>query len=180
MKTMLQYTFILILLSLLFLRPGCKHSDIVKKDIGIKLSNSSSSGTKSNVTGNTLLNKTDISKISSSTNTIKIGEIIFVSNSHACHCTLEKCNYIEEQLKSIILENKDYQNTIEINEIDYGKDPDKVEKLFKEYKLWFIPSVILKDKTGKIYYKSSYDFDEITFRDNIKTMISGSSVEQEK
>lgn len=117
MKTVLQFILILILFSLLFLQINCKHSNRVKKDIGIKLSNSSSER-KSIATGNHSLNNTDISKASSSTNTVKIGEIIFVSNSHTCHCTLEKCNYIEERLKSIISENKDYKNTIELNEDD--------------------------------------------------------------
>jgi hypothetical protein len=99
-----------------------------------------------------------------------IGEVIFVSNSQACHCILQKCNFIRSKLNEILIEKTEYANLIKLTEIDYYKEHQKVEEIFKQYELWFIPSVILKDKAGKIYYESSYDFDENLFRSKIAEM----------
>lgn len=107
-------------------------------------------------------------------------QVIFISNSQACHCTLDRCNQIREKLKEIIDGNTEYKGRVEIQEIDDAVDPKKADEIFKEYELGFIPSVILKDNKGKMLYKTSYDFDETVFKDILKTNLNINPVKEEK
>jgi len=175
MKTFLQYTFFIFALFLLFIQVRCNRFTGTKNNSNIEVLKNNSSETKPTMTEKSPNDITNASKVSSSTDATKIGEIIFVSNSEACHCTLERCDFIRERLKSILLEDKRYENVIEINEIDYAKARQQIAKIYEQYKLWFIPSVILINKTGKIYYQSSYNFDETLFKEKIKLMVNDNS-----
>jgi len=109
-----------------------------------------------------------------------IGQVIFISNSQACHCTLERCNQIREKLKEIIDGDTEYKGRVDIQEIDDATEPKKADEIFKKYELWFIPSVILKDNKGEMLYKTSYDFDEIGFKDILKKHFNSKSIKQER
>jgi hypothetical protein len=104
------------------------------------------------------------------------GHVIFISNSQACHCTLERCNQIREKLQEIIDGDTEYNGRVEIQEIDDATDPKKVDEYFKQYELGFIPSVILKDNKGEILYKTSYDFNEAVFKDILKNNLNSKSI----
>ena len=160
MKTLSIRAGLLIMLSIL-LQAGCAHLTGGKNNIDISAGSSES---KTLIVEKTFADKTGM---------LKTSEVIFVFNSQACHCTLERCNSTRENIKSV-LDDKKYQDSIKIIEIDYAIDPQKAEEIFEQYELWGIPSVVLKDKSGKILYSSSYEFNKIEFQEKIEFIINES------
>ena len=173
-----RYYIFLILISLLV---GCSHVEINRNNAEIKEINTISKGInpEKNIPAANEPAAVPIKKAAITEKDV-IGQVIFISNSQACHCTLERCNQIREKLQEIIDGDTEYKGRVEIQEIDDATDSKTADEIFKKYELWFIPSVILKDNKGEMLYKTSYDFDEAVFNDILKKHFNSKSIKQER
>jgi hypothetical protein len=95
------------------------------------------------------------------------GRIIFVHDSKACQCTLERCEEARKTLKSEIFNNPNLESLFEIEEIDYSSDPVVAEGIFKKNGFALLPYVILTDTTGSILYKNDYEFNKEVFMESV-------------
>ena len=169
-----RYYIFLILIPLLV---GCSHVEINRNNVEIKEGKTISKGIDSekNIPVANEPAPVPIKKAAMTEKEVT-GHVIFISNSQACHCTLERCNQIREKLQEIIDGDTEYKGRVEIQEIDDATDPKKADEYFKQYELGFIPSVILKDNKGEILYKTSYDFNEAVFKDILKNNLNSKSI----
>ena len=87
-----------------------------------------------------------------------MGVLYFIaSDTGLCHCMCEKSKYMGKTLAGI---DQTDLSGIRIVKIDFFGNRVLADSLMKAHGLDFVPAFILVDRTGKAYYKISYDFEE--------------------
>jgi hypothetical protein len=89
------------------------------------------------------------------------GVLYFIaSDTGACHCMCEKSKYMGNTLTRLTENDTIDLSDIRIVKIDFFGNRVLADSLMKAYGLYFAPAFILADRTGKEYYKKTYDFEE--------------------
>lgn len=95
---------------------------------------------------------------------VNVGSVRFVLivSSETCQCALEKCRenkkYLAETLRRLGLGSN-------LDIVDHAKEEDKAVQLFKEYRVHFIPSLLVLDGDGKVLFRNEWDIDHIAFEE---------------
>ena len=100
-------------------------------------------------------------------------EVILISFSMACRCTLEKCKSMRGTVKTILLAEK--YKKIKFTEIDYAADQKTANAILAKYKLGFPPSVVVLGKNEKVYYSDFNKLNEEQFTGALNSILTATN-----
>lgn len=90
---------------------------------------------------------------------------VLLTTSKACHCTLARCKEAEALLNNVF---KSYEGKIEFRKIDYSFNPQEVETMAREYKVFMLPAVLFFGKNGEFKGKLDYQLTEENINKKLK------------
>lgn len=91
--------------------------------------------------------------------------VIMITDSQACHCVKNRCDYLKNQISDVLKIN--FNNSIRFKVIEY-RNKKRSEKIMNKYNMGMIPAVVIINKKGEAIYNSNfYNFSIEEFKNKI-------------
>ncbi|UCD84617.1 MAG: hypothetical protein JSU92_00055 [Deltaproteobacteria bacterium] len=76
-----------------------------------------------------------------------LAQIIFITTSKACRCTMDRCGNGEQALTAAMYRHPDAP---QVERLDHAREKDRVNQIIKKYQAVMLPIIFFIDKDGNL------------------------------